>query len=346
MPRAFAAACCEDHLRSFRINEKRLVDKPCILCQNELERVPKFLHPVGNGLRRMFRFMEVKMSEKCYRRDYIACFGDPIDENPTVVIMEAAFRKLGLNCLYNGMLVHPQDLGDAVRAVKALHMAGANITVPHKVAVMQYLDRIDEDAALIGAVNTLYWKDGQLCGANTDGKGFLTALREAGIEPEGKKVVILGAGGAARAISIELGLAKCARITVVNRTASRGRALAALIDGKTDAAGIFVQWRPDYPIPEDTDILINATNIGLYPDTGKPDICYDTLRGHQTVCDVVPNPPQTAFLREAGQRGCRTLDGLSMLVNQGVIGLRIWTGRDAPKAEMKAALAMEFGADC
>jgi shikimate dehydrogenase len=282
------------------------------------------------------------MSNTCYRKDYIACFGDPIDENPTVVIMEPAFRALGLNCIYNGALVHPEDLKDAVRAVKALHMAGANITVPHKVAVMPYLDHIDPDAQLIGAVNTVYLKNGETWGANTDGKGFLTALRESGTEPAGKKVVLFGAGGAAKAIAVELGLAGCASILVVNRTPEHGRALAELIGGKTRAAGAYSPWYPSFAVPADTDIVINATNIGLYPDTRRPDLDFDTLLPGMVVCDVIPNPPRTRFLETAAKRGCRTLDGLSMLVNQGVIGLKIWTGKDAPRDLMKAALAQEF----
>ena len=284
------------------------------------------------------------MSTTCYKKDYIACFGDPIDENPTVVIMEPAFRALGLNAVYNGALVHPEDLGDAVKAIKALHMAGANITVPHKVAVMQYLDAVDADAALIGAVNTIYLKDGRTCGANTDGKGFLQSLRDADIPVKGARVTVLGAGGAAKAIAVELALAGAARLNIVNRTSERGQALAALLREKTPAEAAYLPWTPAFRIPEDTQILINATNIGLYPDSSCPDIDFSAVRPDMIVCDVVPNPPQTAFLKHAQALGCKTLDGLSMLVNQGVIGLKIWTGRDAPKALMQQALAAEFGA--
>jgi shikimate dehydrogenase len=287
---------------------------------------------------------EEAMKNACYRKDYIACFGDPIDENPTVVIMEPAFEKLGLNCIYNGALVRKDDLCDAVRAIKALHMLGVNVTVPHKVAVMQYLDHVEQDAQLIGAVNTIYLKDGETWGANTDGKGFLTALRESGYDPAGKKAVLFGAGGAARAIAVELALAKCASILVVNRTPEHGQALAAHICEKTGAAGKYAPWTPKFTVPADADLVVNATNIGLYPDQSCPDLDFDSLLPHMLVCDVIPNPPRTAFLEAAAKRGCKTLDGLSMLVNQGVIGLKIWTGRDAPKEAMKAALAKEFSA--
>ena len=138
--------------------------------------------------------------------------------------------------------MHPEDLGDAVKAVKALHMAGANITVPHKVAVMQYLDAVDPDAALIGAVNTVYWKDGKVCGANTDGKGFTQSLRDADIAIAGAHVTILGAGGAAKAIAVELALAGCAQVHIINRTAERGQALAQVINDKTEAKAEYLPW--------------------------------------------------------------------------------------------------------
>ncbi len=282
------------------------------------------------------------MSERSYRKELITCFGMPIDENPTIVIMDAAFQAMGLDYLYDGVLVQPEDLGDAVRAIKALHLKGSNVTVPHKVAVMEHLDHIEPDAALIGAVNTIYVKDGETWGANTDGKGFVTALREADLNPQGKTFVLLGAGGAAKAIAVELALAKAKKLTIVNRTLSKAQALAELINEKTDAEAHAVAWDHTYAIPADTEILVNCTNIGLSPDPNVPDVDFTTLRPETVVCDVIPNPPQTKFLQQAAAQGCRTLDGLSMLVNQGVIGLKIWTGQDAPAEIMKAALAEAF----
>ena len=282
------------------------------------------------------------MSKTCYRKDYFACFGDPIDENPTVVIMEPAFRALGINALYNGALVHPEDLEDAIKAIKALHMTGANITVPHKTAVMKYLDAVDADAELIDAVNTIYIKAGKLCGANTDGKGFLQSLRDENIPVKNTHATLLGAGGAAKAIAVELALAGAAKVNIVNRTPERGQKLVALLCEKTSAKAEYLPWNPAVKIPEDTQILINATNIGLYPDPSCPDIDFSTVHPGMIVCDVVPNPPKTPFLNQARSLGCKTLDGLSMLVNQGVIALKIWTGKDAPKELMQQALNKEF----
>jgi len=282
------------------------------------------------------------MSEKCYRKEFIGCFGMPVDENPTVVVMDAAFRAMGLDYLYNASLVRPEDLGAAVAAVRALGWKGANTTVPHKIEVMKYLDRIEPDAALIGAVNTLYWDNGQLVGANTDGTGFVVSLREAGMEPAGKRFAILGAGGAAKAVSVELALAGAKKITVVNRTAAKAEALAALIRGRTAAQAEARAWDGPFAVPADADFLINCTNIGLLPDPNTPDVDWSTVRPELIVCDVIPNPPHTRFLAAAEARGCRTFDGLSMLVNQAATNIRLFTGKTPPTDVMKAALAAEF----
>jgi len=285
------------------------------------------------------------MSEKCYRKEVITCFGMPIDENPTVVVMDAAFRKMGLDYIYNGSLVYPEDLEMAVKALKALHLKGSHVTVPHKIAVMKYLDAIDPDAALIGAVNTIYMKDGKTCGANTDGKGFLVSLREAGMKPKGKTFAILGAGGAARALSVELALAKAKKITIVNRTYEKAEALAKLISEKAETEAGATAWTGPYSVPADVDFLINCTNIGLRPDPNVPSVDFSSFRPELIVCDVVPNPPHTRFLKQAEARGCRTFDGLSMLINQAIISIRCWTGMAAPADVMKRALAAEFSGE-
>ncbi len=282
------------------------------------------------------------MSEKSYRKELLVCFGMPIDENPTIVIMDAAFQAMGLPYLYDGVLVHPDDLKAAVQSIKALHLKGASCTVPHKIEVMKHLDHIEPDAALIGAVNTIFVRDGETWGANTDGKGFVTSLKEADLEPTGKTFVILGAGGAAKAVSVELALAGAKKITVVNRTLSKAQALAELINEKTDAEAEAIAWDHTYAIPAGTDFVVNCTNIGLYPDPNMPDVDMDSLQSGTVVCDVIPNPPQTKFLQQAAQRGCRTFDGLSMLVNQGIVALKYWTGLDAPGDVMKKALEEAF----
>ncbi len=283
-------------------------------------------------------------SAKNYRSELVGVFGYPVDENPTVVMIEAGFRALNLNWRYLTIQVRPEELRAAMDGIRAMHFRGINLTIPHKVAVIQYLDQVAEDARLIGAVNTVYQKDGLLYGENTDGKGFLRSLMEEGkVDPRKKRAVILGAGGAARAISVELALHGVERITIVNRDQDRGKVLTGLLNDKTPAKTEFVPWDSEYSIEEGTDILVNATSIGLFPDVhGKPRINYSSIQSSMVVCDVIPNPPRTPFLAEAEKRGAKTLDGLGMLVNQGVIGFKIWTGIDAPATEMRKALAAEF----
>ena len=280
-----------------------------------------------------------------YLDNLVGVFGTPVAENPTVVIFEAAFKKLKLPWKYLTIEVKADDLADAVKGLRAMNMRGINLTIPHKVAVLKHLDRVAPDAKLMGAVNTVRREGERLVGENTDGKGFLRSLTgDAGVDPKGKRVVLLGAGGAARAIGVELALAGAARIEIVNRTEKRGRELCALIAKKTPAEAVFVKWTGPYAVGPDVDVLINATSIGLYPNVdAKPEIRYDTVRKGMTVCDVIPNPPNTPFLKEARKRGAQTLDGFGMLVYQGAIAFKMWTGLEPPVAAMKKALAEAFG---
>ena len=265
-------------------------------------------------------------------------FAMPAAENPTVAMVEAAYRHHGLDWRYINCEVTPEDLGDAVRGARAMGWMGFNCSIPHKVAAIEHLDGLGESASIIGAVNTVVNRDGKLIGENTDGKGFVAAL--SGIaDPKGKRVVLLGAGGAARAVGVEMALAGAADITVVNRSAVRGEEVAAIIDGKTPAAARYQPWESRYRIPEGTDIVINATSIGLFPDIdAMPDIDPDSLRPAMVVADGIPNPPLTPFLKAAEARGCRTADGLGMLVNQGIIAIRYWTGIEADANVMRQTL--------
>jgi shikimate dehydrogenase len=279
-----------------------------------------------------------------YKAELVGVFGYPVAENPTIVMQEAAFQELGLPWRYLTIEVRPADLGAAMAGLRAFNMRGINLTIPHKVAVLAYLDEIAEDALLMGAVNTVRLEDGRLFGENTDGKGFLRSLKEEGkSDPAGKKVTLLGAGGAARAITVELALAGAAEINVANRSVERGQLLVDLLNDKTPTAAFFHPWHGPIRIPEETDILVNATSIGLYPEVdARPEIDYSSLSPGMIVCDVIPNPPQTPFLRKAAGRGATVLDGLGMLVYQGAIGFKMWTGQDAPVEVMHQALATAF----
>lgn len=264
--------------------------------------------------------------------------GQPVAGNPTQFMMERAFADCGLDWRYLTLEVSPGNLASAITGMRAMGFQGGNFTIPHKVAVIEHLDGLSEAAELMGAVNCINRDDdGKLIGENTDGKGFVQSLREM-TDPEGKKVVLLGAGGAARAIAVEMGLSGAAEITIVNRTAERGQELSDLLNEKVNVASQFVLWEGDYRVPEETEVLINATSIGLNDIDARIPLDAETLLPSMMAADVVFNPPQTRFLRDACDRGCKTLDGLGMLVNQGVIGFKIWTGIDPNPAVMREAL--------
>ncbi|MEW4528433.1 shikimate dehydrogenase [Maioricimonas sp. JC845] len=272
-------------------------------------------------------------------------FAQPCAENPTVAMVEAAYQHHGLDWRYINCEVAPEGLGDAVRGARAMGWAGFNCSIPHKVAVIQHLDGLGESARIIGAVNCAVRRDGKFIGENTDGKGFVQSLEEQ-IDPAGKSVVMFGAGGAARAIGVETALAGAAQITVVNRSPDRGEELTALLNEQTPAKATFVQWKGDYQVPAGTDIVVNATSIGLFPDVeARVPVDLESLTSGMVVADVIPNPPRTRLVRDAESRGCTVIDGLGMLVNQGVIGIRYWTGVDVDASVMRARLEEIFGGE-
>jgi shikimate dehydrogenase len=278
-----------------------------------------------------------------FKQELTAAFGSPISENPTQAMIEAAYRHHGLDWRYLTIEVKKDDLADAVRGAKAMGFRGFNCTIPHKVAVIQYLDRLGESASVMRAVNCVVRRGDELIGENTDGKGFVQALRTL-TDPEGKRVVIFGAGGAARAISVELALANARVFTVVNRSDDRGTELVRLLSDKVRVDARFVPWRGDFRVPEGTDVVVNATSIGLFPDTdARLALDVSTLTPAMIVADVIPNPPRTRLVRDAEERGCKVIDGLAMLVNQGVIGIKHWTGIDPDPAVMRKALEDVFG---
>lgn len=265
-------------------------------------------------------------------------FAMPAAENPTVVMIEAAYRQLGLDWRYINCEVPPDQLGNAVRGARAMGWKGFNCSIPHKVAVIEHLDGLGQSAEIIGAVNTIVRRGDKLIGENTDGKGFVKALQEV-VNPRAKRIVLFGAGGAARAVAVELALAGAESFRIVNRGAQRGQELVELLVAKTPAKAELVAWQGAYRIPQDVDIVINATSIGLFPDVDATlDLDLDSLRPELVVADGIHNPPLTHLLRAAKARGCRTVDGLGMLVNQGVIGVEYWTGRTPDAQVMRESL--------
>ena len=262
--------------------------------------------------------------------------------NPTVAMIEAAFAHHGLPWRYINMEVTPADLGEAVRGAKAMGFRGFNCSLPHKVTVIPHLDGLGESAAVMGAVNTVVRRGDQLIGENTDGKGFLRSLA-AVTDPKSKSVVLFGAGGAARAIAVELALAGITKLMLVNRSEARGKELFQLLRNKLNLEVELVIWSGDYKIPAGTDIVINATSIGLYDADARLNLDINTLQPGMVAADVIGNPPRTRFIRDAEARGCRTLDGLGMLVNQGIVAVQYWTGIEPDAGVMRKALERALG---
>ena len=279
---------------------------------------------------------------KNYRAELVGLFGNPVDENPTGPMMEAGFEAQGLNYRYITMKVEKENLKDAIAGIRAIGMRGLNLTIPHKIEVIPFLDELSPAAKIIGAVNSIRVQDGQLIGENTDGKGFVTSLMETGVELNGRIITVLGSGGAARAVAVECAISGAETVNIVARNEESGKELADLISEKTEAQGVYFTWKGSVPIPEGTEVLVNCTNVGLYPDENKPDITYEDIRKNMTVCDVVFNPPETKFLKEAKARGAATVNGLGMLVNQAALNYCLWTENMAPKDMMKEALLREF----
>ncbi|RLE61055.1 MAG: shikimate dehydrogenase [Thermoprotei archaeon] len=266
--------------------------------------------------------------------------GDPIKHTLSPLMHNAAFEYLGLEFIYVAFRVKADMLKKAVDGMRAFNIKGMNVTIPHKVRVMEYLDVIDEVAREIGAVNTIVNDDGVLKGFNTDGEGALKALKEGGGDPKEKKIVILGAGGAARAVSYFIAREGPSDMVIINRTVEKAVRLARCISEKIGlevrAKRLTVQNLKDEL--EDAEILINCTSVGMTPNINETLVPKGLLRGDMIVMDIVYNPVETRLLREAKERGCLTIDGVGMLVYQGAIAFEMWTGVRAPVDVMREVI--------
>lgn len=263
-------------------------------------------------------------------------FSTPAAGNPTVAIMEAAYHHHDIDARYLNCDVAAEHLGDAVRGATAMGWIGFNCSLPHKVAVIELLDELADSARLIGAVNCAIRSNDRWIGANTDGQGFLTSLRSVA-EPAGQRALILGAGGAARAIAVELALAGASEIWVANRNVSKASDIANLVSSATSSACSAIEWQADLSVPESATLVVNATSLGL-PGSGEVRLNLDAIPAGLVVCDVIPNPPDTSFLRRARQAGATTVDGRGMLLNQAAINIKFWTDVDPDREVMGRAL--------
>lgn len=267
----------------------------------------------------------------------IGIFGYPIEHTLSPLMHNAAFKTLGLDICYVAFRVLPGELREGVRAIKSLNLPGVNITVPHKEKVIPLLDKINEEASFIGAVNTIVNSEGILTGYNTDGRGFISALSEKKISIENKDILILGAGGASRAISYYLS-EKASRLSLFDIDKSKAERLIGDLN-KIRNNVFFLDNIKDIGRP---DIIINATPLGLKSEDALP-LSPDSIASEMVVCDLVYK--NTSFLQEAEKKGARTIDGSGMLLWQGILAFELWTGVKPPVDVMRKALlsAIEKG---
>lgn len=269
----------------------------------------------------------------------VGIIGNPLDHSLSPTIHNAAFDYLGLNWCYVPLPVEEGNLQAGIDGIKALCFAGVNVTMPFKTEVLPLLDEVAMFAESVGAVNTILIDKGKLIGYNTDGRGFYTALvRDLGYDVKGKKVLVLGAGGASRSVTVSLALAGCESIVIVNRSPDRSKQLAEII--LKSAPGIDVTWlSPDdnYDIVlAESDVIINATPLTTF--NGSLRVPVSLLNKNQIVCDLNYSLYQPPLLQEAEARGAQVMDGKGMLLYQAAAAFEIWTGLDAPVEVMRVAL--------
>ncbi|MBI4200171.1 MAG: shikimate dehydrogenase [Chloroflexi bacterium] len=273
----------------------------------------------------------------------VGIIGSPLRHSISPIFQQAAFDFLGLDIRYEVWETARERLSGRVQELRAPGVLGANVTVPHKEAVVPLLDRLAESASRLGAVNTIVRSNGLLVGHNTDASGFLRALREdGGLEPGSKRVLVLGAGGAARAVAIALAEAGVASITIANRTVGRATRLASGLAGGVAARAVPLEAGTLAALREAQgpwDLIVNCTTVGMRhgPAEGHSPLATGLIPAQALVYDLVYNPPETPLLRQARKTGARTLGGLPMLVYQGAESFRLWTGREPPLAVMLEA---------
>jgi shikimate dehydrogenase len=277
----------------------------------------------------------------------VGVMGWPVEHSLSPAMHNAAFTKLGLDWAYVPLPVHPEHVREALKGLATLSFVGSNVTVPHKQAVMRHMDELGEAARITGAVNTIHIQDGKFIGTNTDPAGFINSLREGGCCPKGMRVVVLGAGGAARGVVYALAKAEANSVIVFNRTAERA---AFLVD---DLADTFPDSRLGFEalteealsvLGDAVDLVVNTTSVGMYPQTDRcpwPDNV--PVPGDAWFYDLVYNPLETTFLARARSAGAKAIDGLGMLVHQGALSFGRWTGQQAPVDAMREACLQGLG---
>jgi shikimate dehydrogenase len=268
--------------------------------------------------------------------------GDPVDHTLSPAIQNAAFRSAQIDAVYVPFHVKPQSLRIALNGLRALQVRGFNVTIPHKINVLPYLDKTDAAVSAIGSANTVINENGKLCGYNTDGLGALNSLVEAGAQPNGKSVLIFGAGGASRAVAYTLAESGSS-IQLVNRTPAKAKQLASRLRKLfgTEATSVALSSKLLKDLVEQADIVVNASSMGMNGFSNPP-VEAKWLHSGQWVFDLVYKPSQTRLLDFAVSAGANRISGLDMLVNQGACSFKLWTGMEAPRVEMRHAVAQKL----
>lgn len=276
------------------------------------------------------------------KTDIYALIGSPVEHTASCSMHNAAFRKFGIDGVYVAFKVSPKNLKKAIEGIRSLNIKGVNITIPHKEECLKYLDKVTPAAKAIGAVNTILNEGGKLIGFNTDALGFIDSLKfDVNFNPSGKKVFIMGAGGASRAVSFALAGCKAKSITLLDIKNHKAKKLASSLKAAykdCDSKHVFFKDKDKIrEIIKSCNLLVNATGLGLKKEDPLP-VDSDFLHKGLLVCDLIYNPKEPIMLRVAKKRGIKTLNGQGLLVYQGIRAFKIWTGKNIPVKLYKAAL--------
>lgn len=273
----------------------------------------------------------------------LGVFGHPVSHSLSPIIHNAAIEALGIDYIYVPFHVLPEKLGEAVRGLRALEIAGVNVTIPHKESVIGFLDEVDEKARRMGSVNTVVNDNGRLRGFSTDGPGFLSSIQTEWGDVRDCRVLVLGAGGSAKAVAFALAEIGC-DIVIANRTYSRAVELAESLKAvSANVRAIPLEREAVAEAARSSDLLVNTTSVGMHPETDAIPIPPDLIHSGMLVYDLIYNPPRTNLIAEAEARGARALNGLKMLIHQGALSFEMWTGIKPPVDVMEQAAVEALG---
>lgn len=272
----------------------------------------------------------------------VGVIGHPVRHSFSPPMQNAAIAALGLDLVYVPFAIAPDDLPDAVRGFRAAGLIGFNATIPHKQALLRLVDHATDEARLTGTVNTVHFTDQGIVGDSTDGPGFVAGLTARGGTVAGARAVLLGAGGSARAVGVSLVRGGVAELVIANRTIDRARALADLLNGQRAGVATAVELDHSAAHLAAAELIVNTTSVGMHPNPDAQPVELPDLRPGAWLVDIVYNPLETRLLRQARERGAEVLNGVDMLVHQGALSLRRWTGCEPPVDIMREVLVREL----